>query len=94
MKLINYNRGYSNFFDCSIHGRIIVTEKEWEEIKKYLRNPSVKYDHKFLLEDDIKRELRYGNNRSVNLRVSATDRVVNRFSISNYKRGNYIFSIV
>ena len=59
MKLINYKRGYNNTFDCSIHGTIKMTFEEWLEAYKYLKNQ--RYDFRFLLHKDIKREVKIKN---------------------------------
>lgn len=41
MKVINYNYGYNNTFNCSIHGKIVVTFDEWRKAREYLTHPQV-----------------------------------------------------
>jgi hypothetical protein len=98
MKLINYNYGYNNTFNCSIHGKIVVTKNEWSKIVKYLLHNKVtifNWDfEKRILKDDLQRKKQLDNiNTWYNLRVSATDLVVWKFNIKGYKRGNYVFCV-
>lgn len=97
MKLINYDYGFSNTFNCSIHGKIIVSREEWDSITHYLKNPFVKYEHKFLLKEDLLRAIKtiYKGQLAwkFNIRVSATEKVVKFFNIEGYKRGNYVFLV-
>lgn len=93
MKLINYNYGYNNTFNCSIHGKIIVNREEWKSITHYLLNPFIKFEHKFLLKDDLQRYIKTKQGYLFNLRVTATEKVVNFFNIKRYKRGNYTFLV-
>lgn len=87
MKLINYNRGYSNFFDCSIHGRIVVSNEEWGKIKKYVS--------RYLFDkDDAIRFISTKKGRAYNIRTTATAKVINHFNILGYKRGNYTFDVL
>lgn len=95
MKLINYKYGYNNTFNCSIHGKIIVNKSEWKSIVKYLLNPSVKscYLYKNVLKDDFKRCINARSGKLFNIRVTATELVVRKFNIKNYKAGNYMFLV-
>ena len=95
MKLINYNYGYNNTFNCSIHGKIIVSHKEWRDIIKYLFNPMVKHCYlwKDLLKQDITRGIQTKKGHLINIRVTATELIVKRFNIKGYKRGNYSFFV-
>jgi hypothetical protein len=95
MRLINYNYGYNNTFNCSIHGKIVVTQKEWERIEKYVLNPSVTKESFFrnILKGDIKRIVYTDTGTLLNIRVNATQAVVNKFNIKGYKRGNYTFLV-
>uniref|UniRef100_A0A6M3IWT1 Uncharacterized protein n=1 Tax=viral metagenome TaxID=1070528 RepID=A0A6M3IWT1_9ZZZZ len=95
MKLINYNYGYNNTFDCSIHGKIIVNKVEWKAILKYLFNPAVTsyYLYKHLLKEDITRLIETKKGKLCNIRVAATEKAVNKFNIKKYKRGNYMFLV-
>lgn len=95
MKLINYNYGYNNTFNCSIHGKIIVSHNEWQKILKYLFNPSVTKDNFYrkILRDDIFREIQTKEGHLLNIRVTATEQIVKKFNLNGYKRGNYTFFI-
>ena len=94
MKLINYKMGYNNTFDCSIHGTIKMSLKEYKKAIKYLKNNSVKWGYKYLLVEDLKRVIKLKNGFLVNIRVSATDKLVKKFDLSNYKVGNYQILVV
>lgn len=95
MKLINYNYGYYNIFNCSIHGKIIVTLQEWNAMKKYLFNPAVKhcYLYKDILKQDLNRFITTKQGKIYNIRVTATKKIVNKFNITGYKPNNYIFLV-
>lgn len=101
MKLINYKRGYNNTFDCSIHGTIKMTRDEFDSMVKYLYQNAgtIKKEQEYfspeLLKEDLARRV-YEKTKAgivksflVNIRVSATQAVVNHFNIKGYKRGNY-----
>lgn len=86
MKVINYKRDYNTFFDCVIHGRIIVSKKEWEAIKKYV--------HPYLFDkNDLQRELKVKSGSWYNIRVSATDKVAKHFGLTKYRQVNYVFEV-
>jgi hypothetical protein len=94
MKLINYNYGY--LFDCVIHGKIIVNKKEWQDILKFLARvkPHSSYPfYKTMLKDDAKRIIKTKQGDLVNIRVWATEKVVNKYNLKNYKKVNYMFLI-
>ena len=95
MRLINYDYGYNNTFNCSIHGKIIVTQREWKKIEKYVSNPSVTKDifSRRMLNADIKRIVYTKTGTLLNLRVFATEKAVDKFNIKGYKRGNYVFLV-
>lgn len=96
MYLINYNYGY--LFDCSIHGKIIVTSKEWQDIINFIRKN--KKDIGFWAEDiferDIKRQIKTKKGCLVNIRTTLTEKVVKTFKTEGrkYKRNNYMFEII
>lgn len=99
MKLINYKYGYH--FDCSIHGKIVMTPTELEQAKKYLFNPAVKYHDiyytpmmKRILRDDLERKLPLlKKGYWINIRVWATEKIVKHFQLPRYKRGNYVIEV-
>ena len=96
MKLINYDYGYINNFDCSIHGKIITTKEEWLRALKYLFHHKVKdyYLWKDLLKEDITRAIHTKKGTLFNIRVTATEKIVDKFNVKGYKRGNYMFMVV
>lgn len=100
MKLINYKYGYYNTFGCSIHGKIIMTQKEWQNAYKYLTSSNVKksflpsYPHyNSLITEDIKRQVKTKDGYLINIRVPMTEKLVNHYNIPRYKRGNYMLLI-
>jgi hypothetical protein len=99
MEIINYNYGYNNTFNCSIHGKIIVSKEEWNKIEKYIFNSSVTKDifYRNILRDDIKRLIYTKEGTLLNIRVTATRQVIDKFrNIQNrkkYKLGNYMFLV-
>ena len=100
MKLINYNYGYNNEFNCSIHGKIIVSKEEWDNIKRFLsRTRKWVYDrgyvwfYKRILKEDLKRFYKVKKGKLYNIRVDATSGVAKEFELDNYKRGNYTFLV-
>lgn len=94
MKLINYKRGYLEKFDCVIHGTIRVNPMEYAQFVYYLNIPSVKYDTKSHLKKDLERKINTKIGFLVNLRVSATERIVRHFKIKGYKPGNYMIEVI
>jgi V8-like Glu-specific endopeptidase len=95
MKLINYNYGYNNTFNCSIHGRIVVNKIEWGKIVKYILNPLVTKDlfYRNMLKEDLNRLVFMDKGTLLNIRTTATEKVVDFFNIKGYKRGNYTFLV-
>lgn len=95
MKLINYKRGYNNTFDCSIHGTIKMTPIEFKQAVEYLERDAdtMRKNHAYfnsiLLKEDLERKINFARGFLVNIRVSATEALVNHFNLRNYKRGNY-----
>ena len=98
MKIINYKYGYYDKFTCSIHGKILVSLDEWCEIVRYLlRSRLGIYGEDFnrrILKDDMNRRIENKKSFLVNIRVSATEKVVERFKLKGYKRGNYMFEVI
>ena len=99
MKIINYNYGYNPTFTCGIGGKIVVSGKEWKDIKRYLRNGSLRktpYLFPDILREDFNRELKSRTSRYVsfyNIRVTATELVVKHWNLPKYKRNNYMFEV-
>lgn len=87
MRIVNYRRGYSDFFDCSIHGRIIVTNDEWGLIRKHIEK------YAFDTDDFIRFQSVRGG-RWYNIRTTATDKLVKYFSLEKYRRGNYVIEVI
>jgi hypothetical protein len=93
MKLINYNYGFNNTFNCSIHGKIKINYNEFKKIFEYLSNNNVKWGYKYLFNEDILNAIPIKGGYLFNIRVNATGLVVNHFNILGYKRGNYMFEV-
>lgn len=100
MKLINYNYGYNNTFNCSIHGKIIVTPREWKRAIAFLKRTrkwARAYTHvdtyKQLLKEDLERKIEVKKGYYVNIRVPATQGIAEKFKLDKYKRANYVFFV-
>ena len=97
MKIINYKYGY--LFDCSIHGKIQVSQDEWRQIRVLLFSKSKWCGHlgvKFarnMLASDMVRSMQVKGAKWYNIRVSATEAVVKHFMLTKYKKGNYVFEV-
>lgn len=109
MKLINYNYGGPQEFNCWIRGKILCTLNEWEQVKKHLRLTSTTrrlypYSQQLrpkqartVLERDILRTVPTKRGYLVNIRVTATNEIITHFKPDNsahYKRQNYMFEII
>lgn len=99
MKIINYNYGWCNKFNCCIRGKIIVSKLEWKKYRKYLLNPFTRdpYLFKNLLKEDFNNFYRGKEGLLISIRVAATTKVVEKFgTLKNnkmYKRNNYMFLV-
>jgi hypothetical protein len=97
MKLINYNYGYYNEFDCSIHGKIIVSPKEWAEVKKWLKRKAKAINTKYLwldiLQEDFARLIETKQGNLCNIRTTATNLIAKKYGLKKYKHANYMFLI-
>lgn len=96
MKIINYSRGYIDQFDCSIHGRILISEQEFGVIKELIDNWEINdkdITHPWIADmarGDIERMM---FNR-FNIRTTMTEYVVRKMPHNGkLKRGNYYFEI-
>jgi hypothetical protein len=96
MKLINYYYGYNPIFECSIHGKIVMTAKEWKDAYNFLkRTKKIDSYFKKVLTEDVERTIPTRNGSYLlNVRVSATEVLVEKYNLSNYKRGNYMIEVV
>lgn len=94
MKLINYKRGYNNTFDCVIHGTIYMNEAQWDMVLSYLMT-GTRLDYygsdmlKKLLTEDIHRKIMTKRGYLINIRGTATELIVKKWNLNNYKKGNY-----
>lgn len=86
MRLVNYSRGYNAFFDCSINGRIIVSNGEWGAICQYARRYAFN-------QGDFSRFQSVRGGRWYNIRATATWKVAKRFNLKRYKPGNYVIEV-
>lgn len=98
MKIINYNYGYSNFFDCSLHGKIIMTKREWEKALLFLFRGAKRWLPSYpwvknVLKSDIKRFIKTKMGNIFNIRVPATETIAEKYKLKRYKRGNYIIVV-
>lgn len=91
MKLTNYKRGYNNTFDCSIHGTIYMTSKEWAHELHWLTGKMIieKLFSKNLFYEDITRVIKTKRGQIINIRTTATGLLAEHSKLDNYKRGNY-----
>lgn len=94
MKITNYKRGYFDKFNCVIHGTITMNKMEFAQVVYYLNIPTVKWDYKFTLKEDLKRIIDCKKYFLINVRVGATEKIVKHFKLDNYKRGNYMLKII
>lgn len=101
MKLINYRYGYNNLFNCSIHGKIRMSTREWKKVYKFLLLGSKRWLPSYpwikqILKEDIHRKIRYKNDKGylINIRVPATDALVKKYKLNNYKLGNYSIEVI
>ena len=102
MKLVNYKRGYNERFDCSIHGTIYMTHSEWDKSFAYLKRYAKRmkdfnltlYSHYLdLVKTDSQRQIQTVGGFIINIRVTATELLVERYNLTNYKRGNYQINV-
>jgi hypothetical protein len=105
MKVINYNKGYIPEFDCVIHGSIVMSREEFNEVRAYLYAEAAKPDRPYYLYydrlvDDLKNRIKVNGGFAVNVRVSATELIVKKWNLQkygfsqavrsmSYKTGNY-----
>lgn len=100
MKLINYNYGYYPVFTCSIHGKIVMTSKEWSKARLFLLKgarrwlPSYPWTRKVLLEDEKRTMPTRDGSYLINIRVPATEALARKYDLKRYKRANYMLEIV
>lgn len=87
MKITNYNRGYIDFFNCVIHGKIVVSNEEWGKIQKY----AFKYAYN---PSDFLRFKSVKGGRLYDLRITTTEKIVKHFGLKNYKKGNYLIEVL
>ena len=93
MKIINYPQ-YTDQFDCSIHGRILIDKTEFEAIKRLIENYTPDSSYPWRKELAFKDIGKMKNNR-FNIRVTLTEYIVeNMPHKGNLKRANYFFEIV
>lgn len=107
MKIINYKYGYIDTFSCSIHGKIVMTRAEWKKASKYLFNGGVLkkiqrrmqqfpiWELSGIIQKDIDRRIETKQGTLINIRVSPTEILVERFKPKGtFKRANYMLLIL
>ena len=96
MKIINYNYGYISFFECSIHGRIIVSESEWKQIVNFITKlePDSSYPgYKILALERTKQIKKLKEGKLIHLGLWATENIIKKFNLEKSRVGNYAFLI-
>lgn len=99
MTLRNYNYGYNQAFECSIHGKITCTRKEWYDALTFLHRgknrwmPSYPHIDRQLTED-ARRGVPTRDGMLYNIRVPATEVLANKHNLAGYKKGNYMFLVI
>lgn len=85
MKIKNYKRGYINTFYCVIHGTLEVSKEEFKKILPLLK----KYSYNF--EEDIQKNyfVDKQKNHYYCFGVKPMEKIVSKYNLTNYKRGNY-----
>mgnify|MGYP001611741983 FL=1 len=99
MKVINYNYGYNNFFNCSIHGKIILNKTEWKNALSFLFRGAKRWYPSYpwvkeVLKEDIERFIPTKTGKLYNIRVPATETLVEKYNLKKYKRGNYTILVL
>ena len=100
MKLINYNYGYIDRFSCSIHGKIVMTGKEWEKARQYLLRgarrwlPSYPWVSQIIKEDEKRIIPTRRGSYLMNIRVPATEAIARKYGLKRYKTANYMIEVV
>lgn len=95
MKLINYNYGFVQRFECCIRGKIVVTKKEWEKIIAFCRSKLLESNYTGLtFEKDIRRQVHSIEGELYNIRVEATEWVIKKWKLPKYRRANYMFLVL
>ncbi len=101
MRIINYKRGYNNTFNCSIHGTIEMTLREWEIALAWLKRstkPFQYYDdgrfRKNIFLEDIQRTIKTPKSMLLNIRTTPTESLVKKYKLQGYKQGNYQLRII
>lgn len=93
MKLINYNYGYFSEFECSVHGKIRMSYKEWIDAIRYLYAVESDSFTRDIFIEDTNRRITGKNCFYVAVRVTKTEMLVKRYNLQNYKRGNFILEV-
>ena len=98
MKLINYNYGYYPDFNCSIGGKIKMSEAEWKEARKFLLQgakrwlPSYPWIKSHITEGE-KNKFRTKEGYLINIGVSATSVLAKKYNLSRYTSNNYVLLV-
>jgi len=99
MRLINYNYGYIAAFDCSINGKILITEAEWIEARLFLLRGARRWLPSYpwiagRIKEDEKRKIPVKKNKYlINIRVPATSAIAKKYNLHGYKPQNYMLEI-
>lgn len=91
----NFNKGNYRFCGTGssvYYGLIQMTPKEFDEAMKYLAR--CKFDHKFLLKEDIANKEHFNGGFQLSVRVSATRKLFEKYNLPRYKQQNYIIQVL
>lgn len=102
MKVINYNYGYNNTFNCCIHGKIRMSYPEWVEAREYLQKVSTLKkaagSNEYWtstgnrLRNDLNRTIETKKAVLFNIRVTLTELLARKYGLK-IKRANYAIEI-
>ena len=102
MKLINYNYGYTPADTSGTYyrGKIKMTYNEYCKAIKYLLRARLgaTYEQllsKKILKEDLRKSVSVkGNGFHVCVRVTATQKLVDKYNLKGYKRQNYFLHVI
>lgn len=99
MKLINYNYGGPDEFNCWMRGKIVMSANEWRDVQIHLMKSSTikKLWNLDILRKDMERTVKTKDGFLVSVRTTATDEIVRHFKPVNanrYKRQNYMIHVL
>jgi hypothetical protein len=85
MKLTNYNKGYREKFDCSIHGTLEVNKEEFKKILPIIKKYCIDYDNAIQKNYYVDKQ----GNHYYSFGITPFIKIVNKYQLKNCKDGNY-----